>query len=277
MNALQRGGDILRTTALPFGQQRRTIGRGGLLRSPVILPWWETTAVQAEPYSTSSKRQQRVQRCTRRSLIISKSSKTRNKASSQQQDILLLEQKSKLIPCLFRELDNTSLSTLGSMENHIALKEMLKRDVMATDHVSYEQACDTFLRIEAKNHQYERAMALPFQVGIVMWFTAGLVSIPWSFIFRPSSILMNTLLQRNIRSQKSWRRPWKWDLGPGNGWCVLNKYSSVWMYGCIIGGLDISCIYSLFFLLLLLLQYNTVQEPVLGTSTFILLCLQYMR
>lgn len=85
------------------------------------------------------------------------------------------------VPCTYRDMNNTSLATLGSMENHVALEEMLKRHIMATDNISYEEACQIFLEIEETNHVYEHWMALPFQVTIVMCLTAGLASIPLVF------------------------------------------------------------------------------------------------
>ena len=86
------------------------------------------------------------------------------------------------VSCSVRDMDDVSLSTLGSQENHVqALEEMLKRHIMHVDGVDYSTACRRFEKIEIKNHEYEHAMALPFQMGILACATAGFLSIPLVF------------------------------------------------------------------------------------------------
>jgi hypothetical protein len=142
----------------------------------------------------------------------------------------------KPVPSSFREMDDLCLVTLGGMGNLDAREEILKRHVMHTDHVSYEAACDTFSKIEETNYEWMRFMSLPFQIGIVTAFTAGIVSIPFVF-YLPAVDYFNehfvTADQPPLKELETALEvgSWSWN----------------WM------------------------------EPVLGTSTFVLLCLQYMR
>ena len=86
------------------------------------------------------------------------------------------------MPHTYRKLDNTALSTLGSMENHVqALEEMLKRHIMATDRVDYQTASRIFLQIESKNYEKEHFMALPFQLSITTCGVGAFLSIPLVF------------------------------------------------------------------------------------------------
>lgn len=87
----------------------------------------------------------------------------------------------KSMPVSYQSMDNISLATLGAMGNYAALQEMLKRHIMATDGVSYQEATDIYAKIEKKNFEYEHVMAFPFQAGIVTCFAAGCISIPLVF------------------------------------------------------------------------------------------------
>ena len=88
----------------------------------------------------------------------------------------------KNVPCTVRDLDDSSLATLASMEYHLqALEEMLKRHIMIVDKVDYEEASRTFDQIERKNHELEHVMAFPFQLSILLCGGAGLLAIPMVF------------------------------------------------------------------------------------------------
>ena len=86
------------------------------------------------------------------------------------------------VPCSIRDLDDVSLSTLGSFNHQVAaLEEMLKRHIMTVDKVDYDAACRTFDNIEKTNHHAEYFMALPFQVGIVMCGAGAILAFPLVF------------------------------------------------------------------------------------------------
>ena len=88
----------------------------------------------------------------------------------------------QVMPINYRKLDNTALSTLGAMGDQVqALEEMLKRHIMATDRVDYHTASQIFLKIEAKNHEMEFAMAFPFQLGIIVCGVGGFLAVPLVF------------------------------------------------------------------------------------------------
>lgn len=140
------------------------------------------------------------------------------------------------MPTDYREMDNTALTTLGAMANHAALEEMLKRHIMKTDQVTYEEAADIFLTIEQKNHQSEQAMAIPFQLGIVACFGAFAVAVPMVFHLPTVEYFNEHFVTAEHPPTKELETAlevgaWSWN----------------WM------------------------------EPVMGTSTFLLLSLQYMR
>lgn len=137
---------------------------------------------------------------------------------------------------LYRELDNTALTTLGAMGNHAALQEMVKRHIMKTDGVSYEAAGIKFEEIERKNFSSEHAMALPFQIGIALCFGAGALSIPLVFH-------LPTVEYFNEHFVTAEHPPLK-ELETA---LEVGSWSWNWM------------------------------EPVMGTATFWLLSMQYMR
>ena len=140
------------------------------------------------------------------------------------------------MPISYQEMDNTALTTLGAMGNHVALEEMLKRHIMSTDKVSYEKACKVFLQIEEKNHESEVVMAMPFQIGITACFAATALSIPLVFH-------LPTVEYFNEHFVTAEHPPLK-ELETA---LEVGSWSWNWM------------------------------EPVMGTATFLLLSLQYMR
>lgn len=142
----------------------------------------------------------------------------------------------KSMPVTLREMDNTALTTLGAMGNYMALQEMLKRHVMATDNVSYQQASHVYAKIEKKNHEYENYIAFPFQASILTGLAAGCISIPLVFHLPTVEFFNEYFVTADHPPPK--------DLETA---LEVGSWSWNWM------------------------------EPVLGTSTFLLLTLQYMR
>lgn len=70
---------------------------------------------------------------------------------------------------------------LSGMENLEAREELVKRHIMQADDVSYHDAAAVFDKIEEKNYEFMRFLALPFQIGIVSMFGAAVISIPLVF------------------------------------------------------------------------------------------------
>lgn len=140
------------------------------------------------------------------------------------------------MPVTLREMDNTALTTLGALGNHKALEEMIKRHVMQTDGVTYEQASDVYMKIEEKNHEYENYMAFPFQASVLTCLAAGCISIPLVFHLPTVEFFNEYFVTADHPPPKDLETPLE-----------VGSWSWNWM------------------------------EPVLGTSTFLLLTLQYMR
>lgn len=85
------------------------------------------------------------------------------------------------MPLLPQEMDNNTLVTLGSMGNHEARKEIVKRHIMTKDKVSYEEACEIFRKIQDKNLEFTTLLSLPYQIGIAVALTGGFLSFPMVF------------------------------------------------------------------------------------------------
>lgn len=87
----------------------------------------------------------------------------------------------KSMPLSCQEMDNTSLLTLAALKVKDARSEVLRRHIMSTDNVSYEDACKMFDRISKYNASLFPEHALPYKVGIGLSVTAGFASFPLCF------------------------------------------------------------------------------------------------
>jgi hypothetical protein len=58
---------------------------------------------------------------------------------------------------------------------------VLKRHIMARDRVNYEDACERYLVISAKNRENMYLLSLPYHVCIVTALASGAISIPLVF------------------------------------------------------------------------------------------------
>lgn len=73
------------------------------------------------------------------------------------------------------------LSCFPRTEHHGAQIEVLKRHIMATDKVTYEQACEKYKIIAMKNREMMYLLSLPYQVGIGVALLSGALSLPLVF------------------------------------------------------------------------------------------------
>eukprot|EP00978_Attheya_sp_CCMP212_P035558 scaffold155359_cov52-Attheya_sp.AAC.5 len=87
----------------------------------------------------------------------------------------------KSMPLSCQEMDNTSLLTLSALKVKDARSEVLRRHIMSTDNVSYEEACKTFDKISTYNASQFTEYTLPYKVGIGLSVTAGVASFPLCF------------------------------------------------------------------------------------------------
>ena len=81
----------------------------------------------------------------------------------------------------YMDMDNNSLNVIAHMNNHHACAEVLKRNIMAVDNVSYRDAEKVYHQIAAKNREGMLLAALPYYIGIVAGTGAALGSIPFVF------------------------------------------------------------------------------------------------
>jgi len=87
----------------------------------------------------------------------------------------------KSMPLSCQEMDNTSLLTLSALKVKDARSEVLRRHIMSTDNVPYEEACKTFDKISKYNASQFTEYTLPYKVGIGVSVTAGFASFPLCF------------------------------------------------------------------------------------------------
>jgi hypothetical protein len=80
-----------------------------------------------------------------------------------------------------RDMDNDMLVTLGALGHHESRKEIVRRHIMNVDRVSYEEACETFKKIEEKNREKMWLLALPYHVGIGVALSAAVCALPMVF------------------------------------------------------------------------------------------------
>lgn len=85
------------------------------------------------------------------------------------------------MPLSIEEMDNTSIVTLGSLGNHTARVEILKRHIMNIDQIGYDEACVKFNSISKKNDDIVLLLSLPYRIGIVTSLVAGFAAIPMVF------------------------------------------------------------------------------------------------
>lgn len=85
------------------------------------------------------------------------------------------------------EMDNASLVTLAQLGHHPARTEVLRRHIMVSDGVDYQQAGLIMAAIEAKNREFMYLLGLPYQIGIGLGMTAAVASIPLVFDLNTAS------------------------------------------------------------------------------------------
>lgn len=79
------------------------------------------------------------------------------------------------------DMDDRTLLTLASIEDHSAREEILKRHIMDVDHVNYNEACEKFAIIAHMNIQGYYMVALPYKVGIFTASALAMASVPLVF------------------------------------------------------------------------------------------------
>jgi len=84
-------------------------------------------------------------------------------------------------PIVFSEMKNETLLVIAEMGNHGARCEVLKRHIMATDSVDYEEANKTLKEIESKSQENKFWLVLPYQVGVATAMITGIGAIPMVF------------------------------------------------------------------------------------------------
>lgn len=90
-------------------------------------------------------------------------------------------EEARSMPLSMQEIDNGTLVGLAEMNHYEARKEMLKRHIMCVENISYDEAEEVFQRISDKNKEGYIFLTLPYQIGIVMAMSCGMLAIPMVF------------------------------------------------------------------------------------------------
>lgn len=145
-------------------------------------------------------------------------------------------QMAKLMPLAASELEDCVLIPLAVNGQVHALEEVLKRNIMAVDSVSYEVACEKFQEIAKKNREGMWLLTIPYKLGIGIAITFAVGSFPMVFELSTVQWFNEFYVTTDIPEPRDLETPlevgsWAWN----------------WM------------------------------EPPLGTLSFVLLCMQYIR
>jgi len=87
----------------------------------------------------------------------------------------------KSVPTSEKDMDNCALLTLAALNVTDARIELLKRHIMSVDEVSYEEAEQTFEKIEQANRKGLFAHTIPYKLGIGASLIAAFASFPLCF------------------------------------------------------------------------------------------------
>lgn len=88
----------------------------------------------------------------------------------------------------FCEMENEPLQVIAEMGNHFARYEVLKRHIMAVDHVEYDVAEKTMQKIVRKCKEGLYLYALPYQIGIAIAMISGFGVLPMVFELNTATI-----------------------------------------------------------------------------------------
>jgi hypothetical protein len=151
-----------------------------------------------------------------------------------------------------------------------AIIEILKRHIRDVDKVTYEQAEATFIEIETKNSEYAFLLALPFQMGVFATLGSCIISVPLVFHLPTVSWFNEWYVTADIPPAKDLETAlevgaWSW-----NWWvhflfcfCFCACFCCRILTHVFVSFLSSPCVHRM--------------EPVMGTATFGLLCMQYLR
>ena len=90
-------------------------------------------------------------------------------------------QYAKKLPKTFASMTNEQVLQFAETEIPEACRECIVRDIMAVDHIEYDDAMKIFKKIAETNRRFMNISALPFYAGFGAAFTGGILSIPLVF------------------------------------------------------------------------------------------------
>mmetsp|Transcript_18335 Transcript_18335/g.25436 ORF Transcript_18335/g.25436 Transcript_18335/m.25436 type:complete len:279 (-) Transcript_18335:49-885(-) len=108
----------------------------------------------------------------------------------------------RAMPLSCQEMDNASLITLAALKNHSARTEVLKRHIMVTDEVNYEEACRTFAKVAHYNRKGMLMHTVPYKIGIVAALGGAFASVPLCFHYDTVSYFNESYVTADVPDAK---------------------------------------------------------------------------
>eukprot|EP00924_Labyrinthula_sp_SR-Ha-C_P008135 maker-scaffold_11-snap-gene-4.42-mRNA-1 protein AED:0.05 eAED:0.05 QI:75/1/1/1/0.75/0.6/5/43/278 len=143
------------------------------------------------------------------------------------------------MPRKFRNCDNKMVFMLAVLGEHGARRERLIREIMRVDNVSWQDAHMKLEQINQFNDQWGWLTLFPYRIGVMIGLTSSLVSVP--LVFQKECVLW---FAENIVKYPADELP------------APDELDTIWLVGK--------------------LSWEWM-EPLIGTMTFFLLGLQFMR
>ena len=122
----------------------------------------------------------------------------------------------KTMPREYYEMPNDVLLTLAASGDYGSKEEILIREIMAVDGVSWQDAQPKFHEISAKAYEGKGVATLPYKIGIAAALSAGFASIPLCFNLSVAQSFNELFVTTDIpepRDLETWLEVGSWTWG----------------------------------------------------------------
>ena len=122
----------------------------------------------------------------------------------------------KTMPREYYEMPNDVLLTLAASGDYGAKEEIMIREIMAVDGVSWQDAQPKFQEISAKAYEGKGVATLPYKIGIAAALSAGFASIPLCFNLSVAQSFNELFVTTDIpepRDLETWLEVGSWTWG----------------------------------------------------------------
>ena len=122
----------------------------------------------------------------------------------------------KTMPREYYEMPNDVLLTLAASGDYGAKEEIMIREIMAVDGVSWQDAQPKFHEISAKAYEGKGVATLPYKIGIATALSAGFASIPLCFNLSVAQSFNELFVTTDVpepRDLETWLEVGSWTWG----------------------------------------------------------------